>query len=35
VIQFAPPLIAGREVIDEIGAILRPVLEGASERLGL
>jgi len=35
VIQFAPPLIAGPEVIDEIGSILRPVLEGASERLGL
>ncbi len=35
VIQFAPPLITGPEVIDEIGSILRPVLEGASERLGL
>ena len=35
VIQFAPPLITGPEVIDEIGAILRPVLEGASDRLGL
>ena len=35
VIQLAPPLITGPEQIEEIGAILRPVLEGASARLGL
>jgi adenosylmethionine-8-amino-7-oxononanoate aminotransferase len=34
VIQFAPPLIAGPEQFEEIGAILRPVLEEASARVG-
>ena len=34
VIQFAPPLIAGPEQFDEIGAILRPVLEEAATRVG-
>ena len=33
VIQFAPPLIAGPEQFDEIGAILRPVLEEAAARV--
>jgi adenosylmethionine-8-amino-7-oxononanoate aminotransferase len=35
VIQFAPPLIMAPEQIEEMGAILRPILEGASDRLGL
>ncbi len=34
VIQFAPPLIAGPEQFEEIGSILRPVLEGAAARTG-
>ncbi len=34
VIQFAPPLIAGPEQFEEIGSILRPVLEGAAARAG-
>ena len=33
VIQFAPPLIAGPEQFEEIGAILRPVLEEAAARV--
>ena len=33
VIQFAPPLIAGPEQFDEIGSILRPVLEEAAARV--
>jgi hypothetical protein len=35
VIQFSPPLIAGPEQFEEIRAIVRPVLEEASRRLGL
>jgi adenosylmethionine-8-amino-7-oxononanoate aminotransferase len=35
VIQLAPPLIAGPEQWAEIEAVLRPVLEDASVRLGL
>jgi adenosylmethionine-8-amino-7-oxononanoate aminotransferase len=35
VIQLAPPLIAGPEQLEEIRAVLRPVLEEASRRLGL
>ncbi len=35
VIQLSPPLIAGPEHFAEIESILRPVLEEASERLGL
>ena len=35
VIQLAPPLIAGPEQIEEMRAVLRPVLEEASRRLGL
>jgi hypothetical protein len=35
VIQLAPPLIAGPEQFEEIRAALRPVLEQASQRLGL
>ena len=35
VIQLAPPLIAGPEQFAEMEAVLRPVLEQASERLGL
>jgi len=35
VIQLAPPLIAGPEQFAEMEAVLRPVLEEASERLGL
>ena len=34
VIQFAPPLIAGPEQFEEIEAVLRPVLEEASLRMG-
>jgi adenosylmethionine-8-amino-7-oxononanoate aminotransferase len=34
VIQFAPPLIAGPEQFEEIEAVLRPVLEEASRRMG-
>jgi adenosylmethionine-8-amino-7-oxononanoate aminotransferase len=34
VIQLAPPLIVGREQFDEIESILRPVLTGASDRIG-
>jgi adenosylmethionine-8-amino-7-oxononanoate aminotransferase len=34
VIQLAPPLIAGPEQFEEIEAILRPVLEEASRRMG-
>jgi adenosylmethionine-8-amino-7-oxononanoate aminotransferase len=34
VIQFSPPLIAGAEQFEEITAVLRPVLEEASARLG-
>jgi adenosylmethionine-8-amino-7-oxononanoate aminotransferase len=33
VIQLAPPLIAGPEQFAEIEAVLRPVLEEASERM--
>ncbi len=33
VVQLSPPLIAGPEHFDEIEAILRPVLEEASERM--
>jgi adenosylmethionine-8-amino-7-oxononanoate aminotransferase len=33
VVQLAPPLIAGSEQFDEIVAVLRPVLEEASERM--
>jgi adenosylmethionine-8-amino-7-oxononanoate aminotransferase len=33
VIQFAPPLIAGPEQFEEMGAILRPVLEEAAARV--
>ena len=33
VIQLAPPLICGPEQFDEMGAILRPVLEEASRRM--
>jgi adenosylmethionine-8-amino-7-oxononanoate aminotransferase len=33
VIQLAPPLIAGPEQFEEIEAVLRPVLEEASERM--
>ena len=33
VIQFSPPLIAGPEQFAEIEAVVRPVLEEASERL--
>jgi adenosylmethionine-8-amino-7-oxononanoate aminotransferase len=35
VIQLAPPLICDSEQFEEIRAVLRPVLEAASERLGL
>jgi adenosylmethionine-8-amino-7-oxononanoate aminotransferase len=35
VIQLAPPLIAGPEQFEEIGAVLRPALEEASRRLDL
>lgn len=35
VIQLAPPLITTAEQFEEIGNILRPVLEEASRRLGL
>jgi adenosylmethionine-8-amino-7-oxononanoate aminotransferase len=35
VIQLSPPLIAGPEQFAEMEAILRPTLEGLSERLGL
>jgi adenosylmethionine-8-amino-7-oxononanoate aminotransferase len=35
VIQLAPPLIAGPEQLEEMRAVLRPVLEEASRRLGL
>jgi adenosylmethionine-8-amino-7-oxononanoate aminotransferase len=35
VIQLSPPLIAGPEQFAEMEAILRPVLEALSERLGL
>jgi adenosylmethionine-8-amino-7-oxononanoate aminotransferase len=35
VLQLAPPLIAGPEQFEEIGAVLRPALEGASRRLDL
>jgi adenosylmethionine-8-amino-7-oxononanoate aminotransferase len=35
VIQLAPPLIAGPEQFAEMEAVLRPVLEEASEHLGL
>ena len=35
VVQLAPPLIAGPEQLEEIRAVLRPVLEEASRRLGL
>jgi adenosylmethionine-8-amino-7-oxononanoate aminotransferase len=34
VVQFAPPLIAGPEQFEEIGSILRPVLEEAAARVG-
>ncbi|CAB4882355.1 unannotated protein [freshwater metagenome] len=34
VVQFAPPLIAGPEEFEEMEAILRPVLEEASRRVG-
>jgi adenosylmethionine-8-amino-7-oxononanoate aminotransferase len=34
VIQLAPPLIAGPEQFEEIEAVLRPVLEEASRRMG-
>ena len=34
VVQFAPPLIAGPEQFAEIEAIMRPVLEEASLRVG-
>ena len=34
VIQFAPPLIAGPEQFEEMEAVLRPVLEEASRRMG-
>ncbi|MCD6727029.1 MAG: aspartate aminotransferase family protein [Solirubrobacteraceae bacterium] len=34
VIQLAPPLIAGPEQFEEIEAVLRPVLEEASMRMG-
>jgi adenosylmethionine-8-amino-7-oxononanoate aminotransferase len=33
VIQLSPPLIAGPEQFEEIEAVLRPVLEEASERM--
>jgi len=35
VIQLAPPLIADSEQFEEIGGVLRPVLEAASARAGL
>ncbi len=35
VIQFSPPLIAGPEQFAEMQAVLRPVLERVSQRLGL
>ena len=35
VIQLSPPLIAGPEQFAEMESVLRPVLEEASERLGL
>ena len=35
VIQLSPPLIAGPDDFAEIGSVLRPVLEEASERLKL
>ena len=35
VIQLAPTLICDTEQIEEIHSVLRPALEGASERLGL
>ena len=34
VVQFAPPLIAGPEQFAEIEAVLRPVLEEATRRMG-
>jgi adenosylmethionine-8-amino-7-oxononanoate aminotransferase len=33
IVQFSPPLIAGKEQFEEIEAILRPVLSEASERM--
>jgi adenosylmethionine-8-amino-7-oxononanoate aminotransferase len=35
VIQLSPPLIAGEEHFEEMEGILRPVLEEASEKMGL
>jgi hypothetical protein len=32
-VQLSPPLIAGPEHFEEIEAVLRPVLEEASERM--
>ena len=34
VVQFAPPLIAGPEQFAEIEAVMRPILEEASRRMG-
>ena len=34
IIQLSPPLIAGEEQFEEIEAVLRPVLEEASRRMG-
>jgi adenosylmethionine-8-amino-7-oxononanoate aminotransferase len=33
IVQFSPPLIAGKEQFEEIEAVLRPVLSEASERV--
>jgi adenosylmethionine-8-amino-7-oxononanoate aminotransferase len=33
IVQFSPPLIAGKEQFEEIEAVLRPVLSEASERM--